>query len=81
MDVLPSLQQERQLLGDDPDGAADLAARHVVGPDEVWSALGSDQVDLGFSIAEYVNVGRQMVIDVDDDAQTIGTQHGNHATE
>lgn len=67
--------------GDDPHRAADLTTRHIVGPDKVWSALSSDQVDLGFSVAEYVNVGRQMVIDVDDDAQAIGTQHGNHTIE
>jgi hypothetical protein len=81
MDILPSPQQKRQLFGDNPHGATNLTARHVVGPDKVGSASGSNQIDLGFSVPEHVNMCRQMVIDVDDDTQAIGTQHGNHVIE
>jgi len=80
MDLLPSLQQERHLLGDNPHGPTNLATPHAVGPNKGWS-VDPDQVDLGFSVAEHVDMGRQMVIDVDDDAQTIGSQHGNHPLE
>ena len=65
------------MLGDDPHGAANLAARHVIGPDQVWRAV-SDQVNFGFPVAENVGMGWQMVVDVGDDAQAIGPQHGDH---
>jgi hypothetical protein len=79
MNVLPSSQQKRQVLADDPHGAADLPTRHVFGPHEARPAVRADQVDLGFSIPEYVDVRRQMVVEEDDDAKTIGTCHGDHA--
>jgi hypothetical protein len=79
MDALPWSQQQRLMLSDDPHGASDLPARHVFRPDEVRGPLRADQVDLDFSIPEYVDVGRQMVVEEDDHAQTIGTRHGNHA--
>jgi hypothetical protein len=81
MDVLPSLQQERELLGYDPHGATNLTAGHVVGPDQFGTSLGPHQVDLGFTVSEHVNMRRQMIIEVDDDSQAIGSQHSNHVIE
>jgi hypothetical protein len=81
MSILPSSQQKCQLLGYDPHGATNLSTCHVLSPDQVRRAFGSGQVDFCFSIAEHVNMCWQMIIDVDDDAQTIGTQHGNHEVE
>jgi hypothetical protein len=81
MDFLPPPHQKLQLFSHDPHGATNLTARHVVGPDQFWSALRPNQVDFGFSVPEHVNMRRQMVIDVDDDTQAIGTQDDNHAIE
>jgi hypothetical protein len=81
MDLLPSLQQKRQLFGYNPYGATNLTARHVVGPDQVGCALGPNQVDLGLSVPEHVNMGRRMVIDINDDTEAVGPQHGNHIME
>ena len=54
--------------------------RHPVGPDEIRRSTGPDQVDLGFAVAEDVDVCRLMIVGVDDDAQAIGTQHSNYGT-
>jgi hypothetical protein len=78
MDVLPSLQQEHALLRYNPHGATDLAAGHVVGPDQHETSLGAHQVDLGFTTSEHMNMRRQMIIKVDDDAQALGSEHSNH---
>ena len=69
------------MFGHDSYGATNLTPRHIVGPDQVGSVVGPNQVDLGFPVPEHVNMCRQMVVDVDDDPQAIGTQHGNHVIE
>ena len=54
---------------------------HVAGPNQVRRALKSNQIDFCFSVTEHVNMSRHVIIDVDDDAQALGTQHGNHVSE
>jgi len=80
MAVLPSLQQERLAAGHKAHGAADLAARHGVGPDERRSAIGPEQVYFGLPVTEDVDMRRLMIVEVDD-AQAIGTQHGDRVNE
>ena len=81
MDVLPLLQQERLAAGHKTHGAADLAARHAVGPDERRSAIGPEQVYLGLPVTEDVDMRRLMIVKIDNDAQAIGTQHGDYAAK
>lgn len=73
MDALPSLQQERLAAGHEAHGAADLAARHGIGPDERRSAIGPEQVYFGLPVTENVDMRRLIDVKVDDDAQAIGT--------
>jgi hypothetical protein len=41
----------------------------------------SKQIDLGFSVAEHMNIGWPVFIDVNDNTQGISTQHGDRAME
>jgi hypothetical protein len=58
MHVLPSGQQQGLLLGDDPHGAANLAAAHAIDPDQNGDAVGAEQIDLGLAVTEHMDVGR-----------------------
>ncbi len=37
-----------------------------------------EQINLGFSVSEHVHMRRQMVVGVDNDAQAIDPQDGDH---
>ena len=80
MNVLPPSQQQRLLLGNDPQSTADLAAGHAVGPDQFRRATGTEQVDLGLTVAEDMDVSRPMVVDEDDHAQAMSTKHSDNTS-
>jgi hypothetical protein len=79
MDVLPSLQQKTLMLDHDPHCASYFAAGHSVGPKQIGRILCPEQVDLGLAIPEDMDMRRLVIIDVDDHAQTVGTQHSDHS--
>jgi hypothetical protein len=62
MNVLPLGEQQRLLLDNDPHGATGLAARHAIGPDQIRGAVGAQQIDLGLTVAENVDVHRWVII-------------------
>ena len=66
---------------DDPQGAADLAPGHSIGPDQLGHASDAAQADLGLAVAEHVDMSRLVVVGEDDHAQALGAQHGDHVVE
>jgi hypothetical protein len=61
MDFLPTSQQEFLVFVRDLHRAAHLATAHAIGPDQVRSAIGAAQIDLGLAIAEDMHM-RGLVI-------------------
>ena len=66
------------MLDHDPDCASYFAAGHSVGPNQFGRILCSEQVDLGLPISADMDMRRTVIIDVDDHAQTVDTQHIYH---
>ena len=48
-----------------------------VGPDQLRKAIDSQQADLGLAATEDVDMGRLVIVDKDDHAQPVGTQHSD----
>lgn len=78
MDLSPTCEQGFLLFGHDLHGAAHIAALHAFYGHDLWPAVGSQQVDLGVSVAEHVDMGRRMVIDEDDEAQAMRAVDSDH---
>ena len=55
-------------LTTDAHGAADLAAAHSVSPDQCRGTVGPEQVDLGLTVTEDVDMSRLVIVDEDDNA-------------
>ena len=53
---------------------------HSVSPDQFGAAIDARQVDLGLTVTEEVDVSGRVVIDEGDDAQAVGTKHGDHGS-
>lgn len=56
---------------------AHLATRQGVGPDHRRRAIGPAQINLGFAVAEDMDMRRPVIVDVNDDTKTIDMEHGN----
>jgi len=78
MDISPTCEQGFLLLRHNLHGAAHIAAFHAFDGHDLWLAFGSQQVDLGVSVAEHMHMGWRMVIDKDDEAQAMGAVNGDH---
>jgi hypothetical protein len=78
MDILPSGEQQRLLFDHNPYGAAHLAAVHALGRDQLGCTTSADEIDLGVTVPEDVDMRRFMVIDKDDDTETTSTDSGDH---
>jgi hypothetical protein len=79
MNVLSSRQQEHLLLDHDAHGAPNLSAGHVIGPDQVRGTTYPEQVYLGFTVTEYMDVGWLVVVGEDNHPQAVGAQHGHRS--
>jgi hypothetical protein len=79
MDVLPPGKQQRLPLDHDPHGTAHISAGHVLSPDQVGDAIGTEEIDLGLTVTE--DVSRHMVVDEDDDAEAMRTKHSDHEND
>lgn len=61
------------MLGHHLHCASDIAAFHSVDPDQLGHAIGGREIDLGLAVAEDMDMGGFVVIDEDDDAQSMGS--------
>jgi len=59
------------VLNDDLHGAPDICTRHTVSPHEFRLAVLTSQIDLNLTIAEYMDMCGFVIIDEDDDTQSI----------
>ncbi len=64
------------MLSDHAHGAANLSALHAFGPNQFRRAVPACQVDLGMTVAEYMDMGRFMIVHEDDDAETMLAKDG-----
>ena len=67
------------MFENDPHRATHLAARHALGPDQVRRAVGTQQIDLGLTVTEDVDVRRRVIVDENDDAPAMGAKYGDRS--
>jgi len=66
------------VFGHDLHRASDIAAFHSLGPDQLRRAIGDREVDLGLAVTEHMNMGGLVVIEEDNDAQSVNSKDGDH---
>lgn len=69
------------LLDNDSHSAANLAAVHTVSSNQFRGAVSTEQIDLGLTVTEDVDVSRPVIVGEDNHAQALGTKHGNYAAD
>ena len=47
-------------------------------PDQLRRAIGGREVDLGLAVTEHMNMGGLVVIEEDNDAQSVNSKDGDH---
>ena len=67
------------MTGYEAHGPAHPTTGHSISPNERRTTLCPNQVHLGLPVTEDVDMRWLMIVQVNDDAQAIGTQHGDHA--
>jgi hypothetical protein len=48
------------------------------GAPRLHPAIGTQQIDLGLTVTENMDVRRLVIVNENDDAQAVGTKHGDH---
>jgi hypothetical protein len=81
MDFLPTSEQDRLLLKDNPHRTADLNAGHAFDPNQLRIAIGASQIDLGMTVTEDVNMGRLVIVNKDDHAQTLSAKYSDQSSD
>lgn len=57
---------------------ADFGPAHAVSPNQFRDSAESQEIDLGVTVTENMDVGRLVIVEEDNHAQAEGTKHGNH---
>ncbi len=66
------------MLGDQAQGATHLGPVGPVGPDQFRRSAATDEIDLHLAIPEHMHMRRQVIVEIDDDAQSVGAEHGDN---
>jgi hypothetical protein len=81
MNVPPACQQVVKLLDDNPHCAANVAALHAFNGHNLKHAINAKQVYLGVTIAEHMDMRRLVIINENNDVETICSMDRDHGRE
>jgi hypothetical protein len=78
MEVLPPFEQAVAMVGDKRHRTPDLVSLHAIGSNQLGRSVRANEVDLGLSVPEDMDVSGFVIIEIDNDLKSMRAQDRHH---